>query len=168
MSLWRHVRAIGLLPVTVTVVVPAVLLAVTDPAGVGWGVPWLTALAGAALIAAGLALVVWTIGLFGTEGEGTLAPWDPTSRLVVRGPYRHVRNPMIIGVGCIVAGEAVLFGSVALLAWLAVVAALNAVYMPLVEEPGLERRFGDDYLRYRRAVPRWVPTTRPGRRSRGT
>ena len=168
MSLWRHIRAIGLLPVTVTVVVPAVLLAVTDPAGVGWGVPWLTALAGAALIAAGVSLVVWTIGLFGTEGEGTLAPWDPTSRLVVRGPYRHVRNPMIIGVGCIVAGEAVLFGSVALLAWLAVVAALNAVYMPLVEEPGLERRFGDDYLRYRRAVPRWVPTTRPGRRSRGT
>jgi protein-S-isoprenylcysteine O-methyltransferase Ste14 len=167
-SLWRHIRAIGLLPVTVTIVVPAVLLAVTDPAGVGWGVPWLTGLAGAALIAAGLALVVWTIGLFGTEGEGTLAPWDATSRLVVRGPYRHVRNPMIIGVGCIVAGEAVLFGSVALLAWLAVVAALNAVYMPLVEEPGLERRFGDDYVRYRRAVPRWVPTTRPGRRSRGT
>jgi len=166
-SLSRHARAIGVLPFTVTVVVPAALLALTDPAGIGWGIAWLTLTAGAALIATGLALVVWTIGLFGTEGDGTLAPWDPTSRLVVRGPYRYVRNPMILGVCCIVAGEAVLFGSVAVAAWLATVAALNAAYMPLVEEPGLEQRFGEDYARYKQAVPRWLPR-RPGRRSRGT
>jgi len=166
-TLLRHAGAIAVLPVTVTVVVPAVLLAADDPAGLGWGIAWLTLTTGAALVAGGLVLVAWTIGLFGTEGDGTLAPWDPTSKLVVRGPYRYVRNPMILGVGCILAGEAILFGSVAIAVWLATVAALNAAYMPLVEEPGLEQRFGDDYARYKRAVPRWLPRP-PGRRSRGT
>ena len=58
------------------------------------------------MIAFGFALPVWTVKLFVTVGQGTLAPWDPTSKLVVRGPYSHVRNPMITGVACILAGEA--------------------------------------------------------------
>jgi protein-S-isoprenylcysteine O-methyltransferase Ste14 len=94
-------------------------------------------------------------------GKGTLAPWDPTSRLVVRGPYRHVRNPMISGVLGILLGEAVLLGSVPLLVWFGLVLALNAVYMPLVEEPGLRSRFGEDYETYKANVPRWVPRLRP-------
>jgi protein-S-isoprenylcysteine O-methyltransferase Ste14 len=98
--------------------------------------------------------------LFARVGEGTLAPWDPTRKLVVRGPYRHVRNPMITGVLAILLGEAALFGSWPLLVWAFGFFALNAIYMPLVEEPGLVRRFGDDYVRYRRNVPRWLPRLR--------
>ena len=137
----------------------------TDGTEVGWGLPapltLLVAAAGVILIAAGLALGGWTVALFARVGRGTLAPWDPTARLVVRGPYRHVRNPMISGVGAVVAGEAALLGSVPLLGWLAAFAAVNAVYMPLVEEPGLQRRFGADYDRYRANVPRWLPRLRP-------
>ena len=157
MSLWRHALAIGLLPVVVTLVVPAAIVRQNRPVEVRWAL----ALPGAVLIAAGLALVVWTIALFGTVGKGTLAPWDPTSRLVVRGPYRHVRNPMISGVLGILLGEAVLLGSVPLLVWFGLVFAVNAVYMPLVEEPGLRRRFGEDYEKYKANVPRWVPRLRP-------
>jgi protein-S-isoprenylcysteine O-methyltransferase Ste14 len=119
------------------------------------------ALPGAVLIALGLALVVWTVKLFAQVGRGTLAPWDPTSRLVVRGPYRHVRNPMISGVLAILLGEAAVFGSVPLLLWFAAAFAVNAVYMPLVEEPGLRKRFGQDYDEYRANVPRWLPRLRP-------
>lgn len=101
------------------------------------------------------------MALLATVGRGTLAPWDPTSRLVVRGPYRHVRNPMISGVLLVLLGEAAFLGSLPVLAWFAAVLAVNAVYFPLVEEPGLSRRFGEDYERYRANVPRWVPRLRP-------
>ena len=102
-----------------------------------------------------------TIRLFATRGEGTLAPWDPPRKLVVEGPYRHVRNPMISGVWFLLAGEALILGSVGIAIWLAAFAAANMVYMPLVEEPGLERRFGDDYRAYKRAVPAWIPRVTP-------
>jgi protein-S-isoprenylcysteine O-methyltransferase Ste14 len=163
-SAWRHARAIGLLPALVTIAIPAVIGAIggTD---VGWGLDgaWsaVPVAAGAGLIGAGLGLWYRTTALFAREGEGTLAPWDPTRRLVVGGPYRYVRNPMITGVLLLLLGEAALFGSVWILAWLAAFLALNAVWFPLVEEPGLVRRFGNEYEEYRRHVPRWVPRRRP-------
>ena len=155
MSLWRHVRAIGLLPFMATIVVPALILWRTD-VKVGWG-----AVAGVPLIGVGTVLFVQTVRLFASVGKGTLAPWDPTSRLVVRGPYRHVRNPMISGVGFVLLGEAATFQSLGLLIWFAGFAAANAIYMPLAEEPGLRRRFGEEYERYSRNVPRWLPRLRP-------
>ena len=153
----RHLLAIGLLPGMVAGVVPALLLAGDELAA------WPLIVLGGAMLALGLALIVQTVALFATVGKGTLAPWDPTARLVVRGPYRRVRNPMISGVLCVLLGEALLFGSPALLAWLAIVFGINAVYFPLVEEPGLRRRFGADYEAYRAAVPRWLPRLRPWR-----
>jgi protein-S-isoprenylcysteine O-methyltransferase Ste14 len=132
------------------------------PALILWGsgdvdLALVPALLGTALIAIGLALVVWTATLFVTVGEGTLAPWDATRKLVVRGPYRHVRNPMITGVASILAGEALAFRSWGVAVLLVVFATANAIYMPLSEEPGLRRRFGDDYDAYREQVPRWIP-----------
>jgi protein-S-isoprenylcysteine O-methyltransferase Ste14 len=153
----KHLRAIVLLPGMATIVVPALL--VRDPAFTPVG-----AVAGAALIAAGLWLFVGTVRLLARVGEGTLAPWDPTSRLVGLGPYEHVRNPMITGVFLILLGEAALFGSWAVLAWAGVFALANALWIPLVEEPGLVQRFGADYERYSADVPRWLPRLR-GRRS---
>jgi protein-S-isoprenylcysteine O-methyltransferase Ste14 len=68
---------------------------------------------------------------------------------------------MISGVCCILLGEAVLFGSVPLAIWCLAFVALNLTYIPLVEEPGLERRFGEDYLHYKQNVPRWIPRFEP-------
>jgi protein-S-isoprenylcysteine O-methyltransferase Ste14 len=165
MGAWRHVRAIGLLPAMGTVAVPATIVWSTGDLNVGWGLPagleLLPPLLGCALVALGLLLMIRTVALFATVGEGTLAPWDPTSRLVVRGPYRHVRNPMISGVMCVLLGEAVVLGSLPLLIWFGVFVLVNAIWMPLVEEPGLVRRFGADYETYRAHVRRWVPSPRP-------
>jgi protein-S-isoprenylcysteine O-methyltransferase Ste14 len=154
----RHARAIVLLPGLATIVVPVLL--VRDPHVTPAG-----AIAGGALIAAGLWLFVSTVRLLARVGEGTLAPWDPTSRLVGLGPYELVRNPMITGVFAILLGEAALLGSWAVLAWAGVFALANALWIPLVEEPGLRRRFGADYEAYSARVPRWLP--RLWRRSSG-
>ena len=93
--------------------------------------------------------------------EATLAPWNPPQKLVVRGVYRHVRNPMITGALCILLGEAIFFGSWWLLGWFGFALVLNLFYIPLFEEPGLARRFGEDYLLYKRNVPRWIPRLTP-------
>ena len=80
---------------------------------------------------------------------------------MVRGPYRHVRNPMIAGVLLMLAAESLIFGSWHLAGWTLAFFLGNAVYLRSVEEPALERRFGDDYRRYRANVPRWIPALRP-------
>ena len=161
----RHALSILLLPGTVLVVVPAILLAGNESVSVGWGLPGVVAIVpvalGLALLGVGATLIAWAIALCVRIGRGTLAPWDPTTRLVVHGPYRHVRNPMIGGVLFCLLGEAALLGSWPLLVWFGLAATVNAIYMPLVEEPGLVRRYGGEYERYRDAVPRWIPRLRP-------
>src|SRR5262245_41629730 len=113
MKILRHLQAILLLPLMVTVVIPWLLLSGGAGINVGWSLApplhLLPLLAGYLLIGLGLTLVVLTISLFFKYGEGTLAPWTPTQQLVVRGIYRHVRNPMISGVCGVLLGEAVLF-----------------------------------------------------------
>jgi len=99
--------------------------------------------------------------MFSTDGDGTLAPWDPPRKLVVKGIYRNVRNPMISGVLSILAGEAIFFGSMAIFEWFVFFVVLNAIYIPLSEEPMLAARFGEDYLSYKSHVPRWIPRLTP-------
>lgn len=161
--MFKQARAIAM-PVTVAGIMPALILA-SSPPDIGWGLAaplnMIPVLAGAALIAAGLYFIVMTIGMFIAIGRGTLAPWDPTRKLVVTGVYRYVRNPMISGVVAVISGKSILFGSVALLLYALFVFAANAVYIPLSEEPGLRARFGAQYDDYARHVPRWVPRRTP-------
>ncbi len=161
-SAWRVARAILPMPFVATVIVPGLIVAAADEEW-GWdGAARAAAMvAGAVLIAAGVGLFAWTVRLFASRGRGTLAPWDPPRRLVVAGPYRRLRHPMISGVAIVLAGETLVFGVTGLAIWLALFAAVNAVYLPLVEEPALRRRFGDDYDRYMDNVNRWVPRVRP-------
>lgn len=118
---------------------------------------------GLTLGAAGLATAVWTAWLFVRVGQGTPAPWDPPRRLVVRGPYRHVRNPMIGGVFLMLLAEAIVLQSWPIAGWLAAIVAANVAYIPLVEERRLRRRFGQAYQDYLANVPRWIPRLRPWR-----
>lgn len=153
-----------LLPGTVAVLVPAAIVIGTEASiggGLSRGAMVLAVLLGLVSIGAGLALWLWTVRLFARVGEGTLAPWDPPRRLVVRGPYRHLRNPMITAVLAVLAGEALAFGSVPLLIWCAAFFGLNHAFFILHEEPALVRRFGDEYCAYKRNVPRWLPKLSP-------
>jgi protein-S-isoprenylcysteine O-methyltransferase Ste14 len=159
----RHAFAIAVLPFTMAVLVPLWLARraglTPGPASSAGGLALQAA--GLCLLAIGLALFVASLRRFATEGRGTLAPWDPPRRLVVRGPYRHVRNPMISGVLLVLLGEALVLRSRLHLTWACTFFAINAVYIPLPEEPDLEARFGESYREYRRHVPRLVPRLTP-------
>jgi protein-S-isoprenylcysteine O-methyltransferase Ste14 len=123
----------------------------------GWRGPqnsWL----GAGLLLAGGALAAWCTGLFAIVGKGTPHPFAAkTRRLVIAGPYRYVRNPMMWGVGAILVGLALALGSVGL--WFGFVCFLGFIllFVPYYEERDLERRFGEEYRNYCRRVPRWLP-----------
>jgi protein-S-isoprenylcysteine O-methyltransferase Ste14 len=160
----RHALAILALPVVMLVVVPRWLLRAYAASDTRWPTagtwPMAAHAAGVLVIAAGFALFVWCLTLFIRVGRGTLAPWDPTKALVAAGPYRFVRNPMITGVITMLVGQALYLGSRVILGWAITFFVINNVYFVLLEEPGLERRFGDDYLRYKREVPRWLPRLR--------
>jgi len=162
METWKHIRAILFLPFIATVAIPGVIVYFggADTSGFWASAPAtrvILPVIGAALIVLGLTLMVATIRLFVTIGKGTLAPWNPTQNLVVQGVYRHVRNPTISCVFFVLLGEAVGTGSLPLLGGALLFIAVNMIYMPMVEEPGLVKRFGEKYQEYRRNVPRWIP-----------
>jgi protein-S-isoprenylcysteine O-methyltransferase Ste14 len=113
--------------------------------------------AGAVVLVAGLGVLLDAFARFALEGRGTPAPVAPTERLVVSGPYRHVRNPMYLAVLAVVAGQAVLLGSRALLLYAALVGLGFHLFVVAYEEPTLRRRYGAEYEAYCAAVGRWLP-----------
>lgn len=125
---------------------------VTQPAAVGvWQV------VGLIIGALGGAVAVSCILTFVVVGRGTPAPFDPPRRLVVRGPYGFVRNPMYIGAGLALAGAAAFYESPALLAYASLFLLVTHVFVLAYEEPTLRRTFGKDYESYCARVGRWWP-----------
>ena len=121
---------------------------------------------GAGLVLLGALALLHAFARFAIEGVGTPAPVAPTERLVVGGLYRHVRNPMYLAVLAVIAGQAILLGSVAVAVYGAAVAIAIGSFARLYEEPALRRQFGADYERYCASVPAWVPRLRPWRPGR--
>jgi protein-S-isoprenylcysteine O-methyltransferase Ste14 len=116
--------------------------------------------AGAVLVVTGGIVLVQAFARFVREGAGTPAPVAPTERLVVGGLYRYVRNPMYLAVAATIVGQALLLGSVVLLAYAAVFVAVVCAFVHRYEEPTLARRYGAEYEAYRAAVPGWWPRLR--------
>ena len=146
-----------ILPVTVLIIVP---WSIDRHLVFAAGLPLLV---GSALMLVGLFVMAQTILTFIRIGRGTLAPWSPTCRLIVGGVYAYVRNPMILGVITVLVGESLALSSVPILIWAALVFVINTVYFIFSEEPGLEKRFEDEYREYKKNVPRWIPRSKPWR-----
>ena len=115
------------------------------------------------ILAAGVLLGLWCAFEFAWRGLGTPAPFDPPRRLVVSGLYRFVRNPMYVGVGIALIGEAIVFPHLTtfLLIMLAVLWIATTVFIVVYEEPTLRRLFGADYENYCANVRRWIPRLTP-------
>ena len=121
-----------------------------------WRAPQWAALLPALL---GVAIYLWCLWDFATFGRGTPAPIDPPKRLVVRGLYRYMRNPMYVGVLSILLAEAAFFESWWLLAYASFVFTVFHLFIVLYEEPVLSRQFGESYQAYRQSVRHWLPGT---------
>jgi protein-S-isoprenylcysteine O-methyltransferase Ste14 len=115
---------------------------------------------GALLLAVGAAIYGWCLWDFASFGRGTPAPIDAPRHLVIRGLYRHVRNPMYVGVLTVILGWAALLAAPSLVVYAAIVLGMFQTFIVLYEEPTLKRLFGAEYERYRAEVPRWLPRRR--------
>ena len=152
------------------------LFFVVAPAVVAGLIPWLITrwqvgdsslgwaplrVAGTALLAIAIAVLVHAFVRFVVEGAGTPAPVAPTEQLVIGGLYRFVRNPMYVAVVAAIVGQALVLVRPALVVYAAVVGLACAAFVHFYEEPTLARRFGTEYETYRRAVSGWWPRARP-------
>jgi protein-S-isoprenylcysteine O-methyltransferase Ste14 len=115
---------------------------------------------GMILASAGAAVALWCIFTFAWIGTGTPAPFDPPRRLVIRGPYRFVRNPMYIGAALSLGGAALFYKSAPLLAYGAMFLLVSHLFVVCYEEPTLQRTFGPEYEAYCHRVRRWRPSNR--------
>ncbi|UCE08928.1 MAG: isoprenylcysteine carboxylmethyltransferase family protein [Candidatus Thorarchaeota archaeon] len=165
MGALRYVKGFVFEPFLGVFLVPFLILLFYIPMNFSWILEYpLNVLATAAavlLLSIGVALLVVTTYLLAKVGEGSAAPWDPPKYLVIEGIYRHVRNPMVVGVLFTVLGEAVLFGSVPLFLLFVALFLGNHILFIKQEEPELLERFGEEYKQYLANVPRWLPRLRP-------
>ncbi len=113
-----------------------------------------------------LAVPLWLLGGvtilrcfwdFTFKGHGTPNPIDPPRELVTTGLYRHVRNPIYVGVLTIIIGHFLWFKTLWMLAYAIVVFLVFHLFVTLYEEPTLKRKFGTAYEKYCKSVPRWIP-----------
>jgi protein-S-isoprenylcysteine O-methyltransferase Ste14 len=144
-----------LVPGAVTVLVPYLLLSSASRSSSASLGPW--RLVGLLPLLLGVATYLWSAGSFALVGKGTPAPIDPPKELVVRGPYRYVRNPMYLGVVLVLVGEALVLASPILLRYAALILLACHLFVVYYEEPNLQRRFGESYAHYCRSVSRWLP-----------
>lgn len=157
-TLLAHLRDIIILPFTVTVVIPYFSY---DKRQVVLPDNVVTKITGVFFFVAGLSLFLYTVYLFRKFGKGTLAPWTVKQNLVIRGPYKYCRNPMITGVLFILTGETLFLHSTNILIWTCMFFIINILNFILIEEPALYKRFGDEYKTYKQNVPRWIPRFTP-------
>lgn len=120
--------------------------------------PW-----GWIVTACGGVIAAWCVFEFAWRGIGTPAPFDPPRRLVVSGLYRWVRNPMYVGLGVVLLGEAATFPrlTITMLVMMAVLWCATSLFITGFEEPVLREKFGEDYIEYCNHVRRWIPRISP-------
>lgn len=104
----------------------------------------------------GISMQLYTTSLFGRYTQGTLAPWQPTQKLIIRGPYRYCQNPMIPSVLMMLLGETLFFNTLGIMVWVCILFAMNTIYFIFKEEPSMLTRFGEAYNEYKKHVPSWA------------
>jgi len=145
----RSLIAFLALPGMVAFAIPALIAWSDQRPGGAW-------VAGAVPFVFGVALLLWCVWVFLTVGRGTLAPWDPPTRLVRVGPYRWSRNPMYVAVTAILLAWWVTFRSPTLAFYAIIVAVAFHLRVVSGEEPWLERTYGAEWRAYKAAVRRWL------------
>jgi protein-S-isoprenylcysteine O-methyltransferase Ste14 len=119
--------------------------------------PAWTRIPGIILVSLGGSLALLCLSKFVLQGRGTGAPFDPPRVFVAAGPYRYVRNPMYIGGGMMFVGLGLYEQSISILIFSLIWLLLAHCFVLFIEEPGLEKRFGESYGEYKKSINRWIP-----------
>jgi protein-S-isoprenylcysteine O-methyltransferase Ste14 len=120
------------------------------------GIPqWGRIVSGVGVGGCGLALAITARVLFKRSGQDP-APWKPSPSMIMQGPYRFTRNPMYVGLSLFMVGPGLLLDDLWVLALC--LPALAVVHFTAVipEEAYLIEKFGDEYVRYRQRVRRYL------------
>lgn len=110
------------------------------------------------ILSVALLMMGWSVYNF-LKVKGTPVPFNPPPKLVTSGPYAYTRNPMLTGIFLLLFGLAVFFRSISLaLLFTPLFIFINAWEVKAIEEPELERRFGEEYVEYRKQTPMFFPS----------
>jgi protein-S-isoprenylcysteine O-methyltransferase Ste14 len=144
------------------ILIPSLLLVALPRLDAALGVPLLyfglvNLLIGAFLIVAGFIFAAWSILSQVILANGTPVPVMPTQKLLVVGPFKHCRNPMVFGTVTAYLGCSILAGSLLSVVAVILFATLLVVYIKRIEEKELEARFGQEYLDYKQRTPFIIP-----------
>jgi len=105
----------------------------------------------------GTFLWLWCLWIF-LKNNGTPVPLNPPPKLITNGPYAYSRNPMMTGLFMIMTGTGIFFGSMTLTFVMTPMFVLISILeFKSIEEPELEKRFGDTYVAYRKKTPIIIP-----------
>jgi protein-S-isoprenylcysteine O-methyltransferase Ste14 len=104
------------------------------------------------LLICGLSLSLWTRWIQFKIGQGTPAPQMPTQKLIIKGPYKYCRNPMILGDVMWLIGLGALLNSLSFILISIFWFVLHLLYYKFMEEKELIARFGQEYLEYKKRV----------------
>ena len=116
---------------------------------------WLARVAALIFLGCGLILGIWSVGLF-RRAHTNVMPIQPTTALVIAGPYRLTRNPIYLGFLCVYIAAALWFGVVWALALVPLVVLAVQRLAIAKEERYLEQKFGEAYRQYCAQVRRWI------------
>lgn len=105
----------------------------------------------------GVSFALWTVFSQLSMGTGTPLPFVPTQKLIVAGPYKYSRNPMVFGGFLYLYGVSIVFGSISSLIFTTLFFLGMLLYIKLVEEKELELRFGQSYLDYEKQTRFLIP-----------
>ena len=114
-------------------------------------------LVGHGVFAIGLATYLFCSAWLIFHGRGPHVEFDPPKHFVATGPYRWVRNPVVITLLICVLGEAIALGSWGILILLLAGMPIAHAQVTKLEEPLLRQRFGQSYIDYCNTVNRWLP-----------
>jgi len=150
------IKAMILFPLNVMGVIPLLILWFSQKLEL-YQFKIIPTVSGVILIIVGLYIIWITVSLFTDYGKGTPAPYSPPKILVKIGIYGYVRNPMMIGVWFVLAGETSVFMCLEMLIWFFIFFLGSIFVVTIWEERNLENKFGETYREYKKNVPRWIP-----------
>jgi len=157
-SLKTGILGVFVFMVTVFIIIPFACVKLNELLQLPSSIISMDILLGTVFLVIGGAVALWCVILFFIIGKGTPAPFHPPKKFIVRGPYKYIRNPMMLGVWLMLIGEALILHSLILLFFtICLVIPVGVIFVIRYEEHDLEKRFGNEYLEYKKKTWRWLP-----------